>query len=246
MVGENRLALCFALDDEDWLVRQSAHVVLTNLTGMEFHFDPLAPNLERREQVQAWRKWWATVPRKGFPEELLELLTRPSNSALSRSVSASSTYKGPPGVLTDGQIGPAYWQTKNVATPQWCLLDLGQVTEASQIVVHQYGPRFVMKGCEIAVSQDGEMFEVVRRYDKATPVTLTVDFPARSIRYVRVTSHGSVNPTYPTTFFEVEVHCGGQNASTLPAIAWRQERGLRARRGIRRGWGRERGIADAW
>ena len=34
---------------------------------------------------------------------------------------------------------------------------------------------------------------------------LYLDIPPRAARYIRITSYGSRNPTYPTTFFEVEV-----------------------------------------
>ena len=135
-----------ALDDKVWLVRQAVHIALTNLTGMELPYESLAPADERRDQASAWRNWWSTVTPDKPPKEALRRLVGPKNAALGRAASASTTYKGPPDVLTDG----------------------------------------------------------------------------------RITSFGSVNPTYPTTFFEIEVIKGQANFSDDEPIAWRQERGLRA------------------
>jgi hypothetical protein len=203
-------------------------VALTNLTGMEFVFDPLALQNEQMKQIQIWQKWSDQLLTSGIPSDIQKLLLLPQNTAKGRPVSASTTYKGPPGVLTDGRIGPEYWQTKNVAPPQWCLVDLGDVREASRVVVHQYGPRFVMNDYEIAVSEDGKDYEVVRREKGASPVTLTCSFPPRAVRFVKVTSFGSVNSTYPTTFFEVEVNKGDSKSLSPDQLAWRLERGLRA------------------
>ncbi|MFH1920769.1 MAG: HEAT repeat domain-containing protein [Planctomycetota bacterium] len=66
--------LLTALDDEDWLTRQAAHVSLTNLTGMEFSFDALESSDQRDAQAKAWRDWWATVPEDRPPEKVLALV----------------------------------------------------------------------------------------------------------------------------------------------------------------------------
>ncbi len=222
-------SLLAALDDADWTVRQSAHVALTNLTGMEFPFRSLDPPERRAEQARVWRAWWAAVPSDRPPTEVLDLLTAPDNLARRRSATASTTYRGPPDVLLDGQIGPDYWQTKLVAPPQWCTIDLGRPTDVAEVVVHQYSPEFVMTEYELATSLDGQSFDVVRRERGETPVTLSLVFPVRKARYVRITSFGSRNPTYPTTFFEVEVHGPEKAVRTVgEPVEWREERGLRA------------------
>jgi HEAT repeat protein len=220
--------LLAALDDADWVVRQAAHVALTNLTGLEFPYHADAAAERRAEQAQAWRAWWATVPADQPPKEVLELLGGGAGPG-GIGVTASTTYKGPPEVLVDGQLGPAYWQTKNVAPPQWCTLDLGRPREISQVIVHQYGPGYCMTEYELATSLDDQMYESVRREKGTTPATLTIDFPPRRVRYVRITSFGAEKRLYPTTFFEVEVH-GGEppGIRAQGPLAWRQERGLRA------------------
>lgn len=221
--------LLAALSDDDWLTRQAAHVSLGNLTGMEFEFDSTGSAATRAEQIEAWQKWWATVPADRPPQEVLALLEGGKNLASGRRVTASTTYKGPPDVLVDGEIGPGYWQTKFVKPPQWVCLDLGQEKEFGRVVVHQYSNKFVMTGYELAVSSDNKTFDVVAKHDGKTPVELVVEFPKRKARYVRITSFGSVNPTYPSTFLEVQVgDAPKQPNGTVDSIAWRLERGVRA------------------
>jgi HEAT repeat protein len=217
------------LGDEDWLVRQAAFVSLGNLTGMEFEFEATASAAMRAGQVQAWREWWASVPGNRPPSEVLALLEGGKNLASGQRVSASTTYKGPPDVLVDGEIGPGYWQTKFVKPPQWVCLDLGREQEVGRVVVHQYSNKFVMTGYEVAVSKDNKSFDVVAKRDGKTPVELVVEFPKRKARYVRITSFGSVNPTYPSTFLEVQVGDAPRRPNgTVDSMAWRLERGVRA------------------
>lgn len=230
-----------ALDDEDWIVRQATHVSLTNVTGMEFPFSSPAPPEKRHAQAERWRRWWATVPGDHPPPEVLKLLAGPRGLLRGQGpVTTSSTYKGPPEVLLDGRIGPPeflldnrigpeYWQTKNVPFPQWCTVDLGKPVEVARVVVHQYGPAFVMTDYELATSLDNKEFEVVVRNKGVTPAKLVIGFPKRKARYVRITSYGTKRPIFPTTFYEIEV--GDANRSRVLAtdpVEWRQERGLRA------------------
>ena len=222
--------LLTALDDEDWFVRQAARVSLTNLTGMEFPFDATGSSHGRTTDAARWRDWWTTVPGDRPPAEVLRLLEGPRLAADGGVVTASSTYRGPPEILLDGQIGPAYWQTKNVPPPQWCTVDLGRPKPIGRVAVHQYGPGFVMTEYELAVSLDNRQFEVVKQGKGITPVELAIDFPKREARYVRITSFGSANPIYPTTFFEIEIGdtVAGREAPRRDSLPWRQERGLRA------------------
>ncbi|MHC4543868.1 MAG: hypothetical protein ACYSYL_04985 [Planctomycetota bacterium] len=69
----------------------------------------------------------ATVPADRPPAELLQLLEGWKYRAYGKTATASSTYRGPPGVLIDGLLGPEFWQTKNVPFPQWCTVDIGQI-----------------------------------------------------------------------------------------------------------------------
>ncbi len=223
-----------ALDDDDWLVRQGAHVALTNITGMEFPFRSTDPSEKRAVQVKRWRDWWATVPADRPPKEVLELLggTLLGDAAVAQQtgpITASSTYKGPPNVLLDGRIGPAYWQTKNVKFPQWVCVDLGKPKEISRVTVHQYSDQFVMTDYELATSLDNKKFDVVKRHKGVTPARLVATFPKRKARYVRITSFDSANRTYPTTFFEIEIDRPNKlDTMHTGPNEWRLERGLRA------------------
>ena len=196
---------------------------------MEFPFDAQAATGTRAIQAGVWRGWWRTVKPDRPPREVLDLLAGPKLRRDARPVTASSTYKGPPSVLTDGQIGPGYWQTKNVKPPQWCTVDLGKPTTVGRVVVHQYSEKFVMTGYQLSTSLDGKEFDVVAEQQGATPVTLAIDFPPRPARYVRITSHGSATRSYPTTFFEIEVNQPNEASAEVPKeLAWRYERGVRA------------------
>ena len=108
-------------------------------------------------------------------------------------------------------------------------IDLGKVKDVARVVVHQYGPAFVMTDYDLATSVDNKQFDVVARKQGDTPVELVIDFPKRKARYLRITSYASKNPTYPTTFFEIEAG-GADRRGLMPAdpVEWRQERGLRA------------------
>ncbi len=226
--GRNTVGpLIQALEDDDWFVRQAAHVSLENLTGMEFPFNALAPAAERQIDAKRWRDWWAASSGDRAPAEVFELLRgRASDVA---KVTVSSTYKGSPEVLVDGAIGPEFWQTKNVKPPQWCAIDVGHSIQLGQVKVHQYGRGFCTTEYELAVSLDGKTFTPVRRARGLTPVELVIDFPPVETRHIRITSFASENPAYPTTFFEVELHeQGARGKPDRETIAWRHERGVRA------------------
>jgi len=216
-----------ALGDHDWIVRQAAHVSLTNLTGMEFPFTSTAEEAKRSAEARRWRDWWAGVTPTRPPKEVLALLHGPKGGIGGGPVYTSSTYRGPAEILLDGRLGPEYWQTKQVPFPQWCTVDLGKVRDVASVVVHQYGPGFVMTEYAVSTSLDNRQFDEVVRRKGATPVKLVVNFPKRKARYVRITSFGSQNPTYPTTFFEIEID-GHRAPVRRDPVEWRQERGLRA------------------
>lgn len=48
------------LDDEDEGVRLLAGATLTDLTGRDTGYVAFAPPVERRRQVEDWRRWWAS------------------------------------------------------------------------------------------------------------------------------------------------------------------------------------------
>ncbi|MEI7729373.1 MAG: HEAT repeat domain-containing protein [Verrucomicrobiota bacterium] len=216
------------LDDSDWLTRQGAQVALTALTGLEFPFDALAPAAVRQQQAEAWRTWWRSVPADGIPDEVRALLQKSrTRTTAPWQMTASSTYRGPLEVLIDGQLGPGYWQTKNVPVPQWCQLDLGTTQQVERVTVHQYGAGYCVTNYDVATSLDGNQFMTVASGQKLTPVTWDIPFASRPARFVRITSLGSENKQFPTTFREIEIN--GQSAVAKdPETDWQRERGLRA------------------
>ena len=231
--GDRRcvMSLLKALEDDDWSVRQAAWVALTNLTGMEFPFDGLASAEVRTEQVATWRRWWKSVPSDGPPRGVLDLLASGAGRddlAGGCAITASTTYKGPVTVLTDSARG-AFWQTKNVKFPQHCTIDLGAVRPVGCVVVEQYGRGFCMTDYELAASADGRSFETVcRRKDPVAP-TLVIDTGPLKTRFIRVVSHASENPTYPTTFYGIRAYAEKlPDGTTLARPEARRERALRA------------------
>ena len=216
-----------ALDDSDWSVRQAAWVALTNLTGMEFPFASHAAEKQRRQQAEVWRTWYRNLPDAGVaPSQLSGLLQSLSpDLAQNCSVSASSTYKGPPTVLTDGSA--AFWQTKQVDFPQHCTVDLGSLKSISSVSVEQYGKGFCMTDCGLSVSTDGIEFRELFRQKALTPPKLTVDFKQTDARFVRITSYASERPIYPTTFFSLSVFEKRQESAPVLSFLAR-ERTLRA------------------
>jgi len=114
------------LDDPDWTVAQAASLALTNLTAMDLPFDALASPEERRSQAERWRRWSETVDPGRPPAELLDVLSHSPTGSLAAGckVEATSVYKGPPAILTDGLVGPARLHLP-VATARWAHLVCG-------------------------------------------------------------------------------------------------------------------------
>ncbi|MBC8871482.1 MAG: hypothetical protein H8E44_18825 [Planctomycetes bacterium] len=125
------------------------------------------------------------------------------------------------------------------SSPQWVLVDMVRPKIIDRVIVHQHSERFVMAGWEVAVSSDGKAYTTVGEdHSGSSPVRIEVRFPRQSVRYVRVSSFGGVNPTYPTTLTELEFLAPGETPAELsqevpadPDLAlflWRRERAFRA------------------
>ena len=200
------------LGDTDWTVRQGAWVALTNITGMEFEFDALAKSDVRTARIKVWRAWWAKFA-AGQADRPVDktppapaAVTGDPNLALGGGVTASSVYKGPLAVLTDGATRGGFWQTKGVKFPQHCTVDLRKSRRFGCVVVQQYGPAFCMTDYSVDVSTDGKTYKQVHRNKTRSAERLVVTFKPVEARYVRITSYGSANRTYPTTFHEIGVY----------------------------------------
>lgn len=221
-------SLLSALNDEDWSVRQAAWVALTNITGMEFPFDAMSDEITRKEQIDTWTKWCSSIKPDSIPDDILKLLKdseSAENIALGCSVTASSTYKGPPSVLTSADSS-LFWQTKNVPFPQHCTIDLGSVRKVAVINVEQYGPGYCMTDYAVSLSTDGSTFEDVCRKQEVSAPSLIVTCKPRKARYIRITSYASEKPTYPTTFYNVRAWSA--QPSNISEYELSAERAMRA------------------
>ncbi len=67
-------ALMEAMSDEDWSVRQSAHVALMNLTGQDLPFDALADKAVQDDQRNDWKEWLDNRPSDAVPPSIIALL----------------------------------------------------------------------------------------------------------------------------------------------------------------------------
>ncbi len=229
--------LCDALTDADWTVRQAAWVALTNLTGMEFPFNALADPAARGEQAAVWRRWVESLPPARVPPDVLALLgelpgENGENYAARRPVEVSSVYIGG-GVLgptsaaksiTDGS-SQTIWMTKNEAFPQWCTIDLGRNCAVGCVVIRQHEP-FAMTEFSVEVrEEDGEFAEVAHRKSAALAMHV-VEFDVRPVRYLRIRSLASANPTYPTAILQVK-------ARRRPPVAMSAARDYEVERAVR-------------
>ena len=198
-------ALFSALDDSDWSVRQAAWVALTNLTGMEFCFDSHAKESLRKVQVQVWHEWWRKASQAEIPTTLnLQSHISRLDLAAGCPVTASTTYKGPVGILTDSTCN-GFWQTKNVPFPQHCTVNLGQVKSVGSVAVTQYGKGYCMTEYAVEVSDDGREFREILRKKELTSPDHVVSFPQVESRFVRIVSYANEFTRYPTTFYQIKI-----------------------------------------
>ncbi|MET8831659.1 CARDB domain-containing protein [Streptomyces sp. NPDC004610] len=114
------------------------------------------------------------------------------NIALGKSATASGANGGYPAVnVTDGSQG-TYWEGPAGSFPSWVRVDLGSAVEVNQAVL-KLPSSWEARTQTLAVegSTDGSTFSALstsaaRRFDPAAANTVTVDFTARTVRYVRV------------------------------------------------------------
>lgn len=117
---------------------------------------------------------------------------RGPNMALGKSVTAGGSHAGYPAAnVTDGsQL--SYWEGPAGAFPQWIRVDLGGTVEAGQVVL-ELPTAWEARTQTLSVegSTDGSSFTALsgsaaHRFDPDGGNTVTVDFPARDVRHIRV------------------------------------------------------------
>jgi len=93
--------------------------------------------------------------------------------------------------VTDGNQG-TYWESANNAFPQWVQVDLGSANSVGRVVLQlpaSWGSR--SQTLSLQGSTDGSNFSTLLgsaayTFDPATNNTVTITFPAATVRYVRV------------------------------------------------------------
>ncbi|MFE4667468.1 CARDB domain-containing protein [Streptomyces sp. NPDC056716] len=114
------------------------------------------------------------------------------NLALGRTATASGSVGGYPAAnVTDGSQ-QSYWEGPTGSFPSWVRVDLGSAVEVNQVVLKlpaSWGAR--TQTLAVEGSTDGTTFtplsaSAARSFAPASANTVTVDFTARSVRYVRV------------------------------------------------------------
>lgn len=133
--------------------------------------------------------------------------------ARGRAVSASGyTQVYGPGNAVDANAG-TYWESVNNAFPQWIQVDLGSVVAAGRLVL-KLPPSWGARTQTLAItgSTDGSAFTTLaaaaaRTFDPASANTVTITFPAATIRHLRVTA--TANTGWPAgQLSALEVYSG--------------------------------------
>jgi hypothetical protein len=114
------------------------------------------------------------------------------NLASGKAVSASSANS--PYVATNVNDGnqASYWESTNNALPQWVQVDLGSATSVNQVVLKLptgWGAR--TQTLSVQGSANGSSFSTIvasagYNFDPASANTVTINFAATTVRYVRV------------------------------------------------------------
>jgi hypothetical protein len=120
--------------------------------------------------------------------------TAPGNLAAGRPATASGqTQSYGPGNAVDGNAG-SYWESANNAFPQWIQVDLGSALAVGRVVLKLPPPAVWAARTQTLSVQggtNGSSFTTLvasggRVFDPASGNAVTLTFPARSVRYLRV------------------------------------------------------------
>jgi hypothetical protein len=115
------------------------------------------------------------------------------NLSLGKTATASGSHGGYPAADVNDGNQQTYWESTNNAFPQWLQIDLGAPTEINQVVLKlppSWGARTQTLSVQGSASPNGG-FGVLsaaagRVFSPSSGNTVTIDFAATSVRYVRV------------------------------------------------------------
>lgn len=123
------------------------------------------------------------------------------NLSIGKTVTTSGTQGGyPAGNVNDGNA-QTYWESTNNALPQWVQVDLGTSVSVNQVVLKlpgSWGARTQTLG--VQGGTDAANFTSLSAsaghvFSPSSANTVTIDFPATAVRYVRV--HVTANTGWP-------------------------------------------------
>jgi hypothetical protein len=151
------------------------------------------------------------------------------NLSLGKTASASSS-NGPHGAgnLNDGNQG-SYWESSG-AFPQWAQVDLGTATSVDQVVLKLptgWGSRnqtLSVQGSTTGSSFTNLSGSAVHTFNPASGNAVTINFPAGSARYVRVTITANTG-WQAAQLAELEVYGAGAASGNLAQGRPTQESG---------------------
>ncbi|RSM90753.1 APHP domain-containing protein [Kibdelosporangium aridum] len=123
------------------------------------------------------------------------------NLSIGKAVTTSGTQGGyPAGNVNDGNA-QTYWESTNNALPQWVQVDLGSSVSVNQVVLKlpgSWGARtqtLSVQGGTDAASFTSLSASAGHVFSPSSANTVTIDFPATTVRYVRV--HVTANTGWP-------------------------------------------------
>ncbi|SMC74704.1 CARDB domain-containing protein [Kibdelosporangium aridum] len=123
------------------------------------------------------------------------------NLSIGKTVTTSGTQGGyPAGNVNDGNA-QTYWESTNNALPQWVQVDLGTSVSVNQVMLKlpgSWGARtqtLSVQGGTDAATFTSLSASAGHVFSPSSANTVTIDFPATTVRYVRV--HVTANTGWP-------------------------------------------------
>ena len=134
------------------------------------------------------------------------------NIAAGKSVTVSSTFRGPSSNATDGNPFTG-WQSL-ASDPQWAIIDLGQILSFNKIRIN-WEPASRSTTYSIQVSDNMQDWKTVFATADASGVREEITFTTVSMQYIRIHSTAR-SDSYGMNIFEFEVFPSSQAEFDIP------------------------------
>ena len=142
------------------------------------------------------------------------------NLAAGKTVTASASNGNQPASNVNDGNQSSYWESPNNAFPQWVQIDLGGSVDVDQVILKlPSGWEARTQTLSVQGSSNGTSFNALsasagRVFDPASSNTVTVNFSAASVRYVRVDV--TANTGWPAAqLAEFQVHGAAGSSANL-------------------------------